>query len=76
MYCYQQVINHMEIKSIAWLHHQKALRGKATWELHNDAACYFEQILAAATHKKATTVTCLQFHKPSKTNKRLLENQG
>ena len=46
----------MEIKSIAWLHHQKALRGKATWELHNDAACYFEQILAAATHKTATTV--------------------
>ena len=46
--------------------------GKARWEIHINAMCYFEQSLEATLHKTATTLQLLAFHftnHPSKTNK-------
>ena len=44
------------VSTIVWLHNlnsNEASGEKARLELHNNTACYFEQILEAATHKTA-----------------------
>ena len=46
----------VHVSAIAWLHlmdANKTPKERATWELHKDAACYFEQILEVASYKTA-----------------------
>ena len=71
------------VSTISWLHHQdsnKVLSEKTRWKLHNNAACYSEQILEAAPHKMAA-VRALASHltnhssKTNKTCQALLEKQ-
>ena len=52
------------VSTIVWLHHldsYKTLVEKARWELHKNAACYFQQILEAALCKTAV-VQLLTYH--------------
>ena len=66
--------------TIAWLHHLdfiKRLREKAKWELLKDAACCFEKIQEAASHKTVAVrlPTSYFTNHPSKTCWELQVNQ-
>ena len=59
------------ISTMVGLHHldfYKMLGEKAGWELHKGGACYFEQILKAAStlQKNSYTTSYLPSHKLSK----------
>ena len=47
------------------LYHFATWKKKFRWELHNDAACFLEQILEAAFQKTAAVQPLTSHHKPS-----------
>ena len=68
------------ISNTVWLHHKdsnKMLEEKARWELHKNAARYFEESLETARYKRAAVQPLTSHHTnyPSKTNKILLKKQ-
>ena len=69
------------VSTTVWSHHLKyneALREKARWELHTDAACYFEQNPGSSSQQSRNcTATYLPSHKPSKYDKQdILDTTG
>ena len=55
------------VSTTVWMHQQNSNEtngGKARWELHQNATCYFEKILEAAPHKINCTAAYLSSSKP------------